>query len=211
MLIPFNELWDRYQIKTTGVLHLGANAGQEAAAYDKQGVKRVIWVEALGSVFKQLVRNTKPYAEHIALCACLSDVDGKKVSFKVASNEGQSSSFLDFGTHSAEHPTVKVIDQIEMHTVRLDTLLARHDIKMGPGWFLNVDLQGAELLALKGMGDLLSCFDYAYIEVNTKPLYVGCPLVEEIDLYLRKFGFVGREVKMTGSGWGDKFYVREGK
>lgn len=208
MLIPFNELWAKHKIQTTGVLHLGANAGQEAPAYDAQGVKRVIWVEALSSVFKQLVKNIKPYPGHLALCACLGDIDGKKVSFNTTSNDCQSSSFLEFGTHATEHPTVKVTGTIPMVTVRVDTLLNRHEIKIGPGWFLNIDLQGAELMALKGMGDLIHCFDYAYIEVNTRPLYVGCPMVEEIDAHLGRLGFVGREVKMTGSGWGDKFYQR---
>ena len=58
------------------------------------------------------------------------------------------------------------------------------------------------------MGDLLTRFDYAYIEVNEKELYKGCPLVEEIDAYLWEYGFVGADKKMTSWGWGDKMYVR---
>lgn len=211
MLIPFKQLWERYQIKSPGVLHLGANTGQEALAYDQQGVTQVVWVEALPSLYQELVQNINVYPGQRALRACLSDVNGKQVDFHITSNNGQSSSFLELWTHKIEHPTVTVVRDISMVTIRLDTLLAKYQIKVGPGWFLNVDLQGAELLALKGMGDLLKQFDYAYVEVNTRQLYKGCPLVGEIDAYLDQYHFVGREVKMTGSGWGDKFYERIAK
>lgn len=210
MLIPFKRLHSRYMVKNPpkGVLHLGANSGQEAADYDWFGIKDVHWVEALPEVYQRLLLHLESYPTHLAWLACLSDKDGEKITFKVTSNEAQSSSFLEFGTHAKEHPSVKVIRTEPMTTTRLDTLFATPGITLGPHWFLNVDLQGAELLALKGMGTYLDGFDYVYIEVNERELYLGCPMVEEIDEYLERFGFVGREVKMTKAGWGDKFYER---
>lgn len=208
MLIPFRELFARHSIEANGVVHLGANLGQEADAYAALGISRVIWVEALPDVYRQLVKNVARYPENIPLWACLSDTDGDIVSFNVADNGGQSSSFLEFGTHRKAHPNVHFLKRIEMVTTRLDTLLKDNDVSLGTGWFLNVDVQGAELLVLRGMGDLLLCFDHAYIEVNTDILYQGCPLVGEIDDYLRGFGFVGKETKMMRQGWGDKLYQR---
>jgi len=98
-----------------------------------------------------------------------------------------------------------------MRTIRLDTLLhcwALKDI-VGPGWFLNADLQGAELMALRGMGDLLWKFDHAYIEVNEKHLYKDCPLTPEIDDHLAKFQLFPKETKMMKQGWGDRYYSRK--
>jgi len=210
MLIDFGYLFREYSIRTNGVLHLGAHWGEEAAAYQARGIKQVIWVEALPQAFCRLKQNVADFPKMKSTClfACLSDKDGEKVTFNVASNMGQSSSFLKFGTHATEHPTVKYIDKIPMTTTRLDSLLNSLHLSVGPGWFLNIDLQGVELLALKGMGNLLKEFDYAYIEVNRKELYVGCALVDEVDAYLATFGFVGKESKWTGAGWGDKFYQR---
>jgi FkbM family methyltransferase len=209
MLIPFQDLFRRHQIRACGVVHLGANKGQEAEAYAAQGIQKVIWVEALPQVFQELWIKMLSYPEHQLFQACLSDKNDEKVTFHVASNEGQSSSMFEFGTHAKEHPTVKYVDEIAMETVRLDTLFAENEVKLeGDSWFLNIDLQGAELHALRGMGTLLNHFRYAYIEVNEKGLYKGCPLVGEIDSFLASFGFVGKEVKMTGSGWGDKFYLK---
>lgn len=210
MLIPFDYLFKKFHIQCKGVLHIGAHYGEEAPAYESVGIKEVIWIEALPQAFGILSQNMKKYSGmvHHCICACISDVDGEDVTFNVASNEGQSSSYLQFGTHAREHPTVKYVTQIPMKTDRVDTLLERWALEVGSGWFLNIDLQGAELKALKSMEDLLNRFDFAYIEVNAKELYVGCPLVADIDNYLAAFGFTGVETKMTGSGWGDKLYRR---
>jgi FkbM family methyltransferase len=209
MLIPFDQLFKKYDIHTGGVLHLGANKGQEAEHYAAVGVKKVIWVEALPLIFEDLKKHLIRYPHQVALHACVSDVDEKDVMFNIANNEGQSSSFLQFGTHTKEHPTVKYIGQIKMKTKRVDTLLCEAGITLdGDNWFLNADLQGAELLAMKGMGDLFQHFRYAYIEVNTRELYKGCPFVAEIDGFLGKMGFAAMESRMTGSGWGDRFYQK---
>ncbi len=208
MLIPFNELFKRHNIKSKQVLHIGASSGQEAQAYANEGITSVIWVEALQSVHERLKANITRFPGHRALLACVSDVDGDQVIFHIANNEEQSSSMLEFGTHAKEHPTVKWIGHVPMRTRRMDTLLKHHNITLENGGFLNIDLQGAELKALKGMGSLLSHFDHAYIEVNEKHLYQNCPLVAEIDQYLYAFGFVGKETRMTNFGWGDKYYQR---
>lgn len=210
MLIPFDTLFTKHRIRPPGVLHLGANSGQEAEAYHRNGVRQVIWVEALPEVCAKLRKHLVGYPGQVALLACVSDKDGELVNFNIASNEAQSSSMLEFGTHSKEHPTVKFVNKTNLFTIRVDTLLDRVGMaeKIQSGWFLNVDLQGAELLALKGMGSLLSRFDHIYIEVNERELYKGCPLVGEIDEFLHLRGFAGKEVKMTGSGWGDKYYQR---
>jgi FkbM family methyltransferase len=206
MLMPFDQLFARYKMGRGGVLHLGANTGQEAAMYDKLSIHRVVWVEALPDVYAQLVKNIARYPRQFALCACLGDEDEKEVTFHRANNGSQSSSYLELGTHAQEHPTTKFVEDIKMTTRRADTLLATYPV--GPGWFLNVDVQGAELMVLKGMGDLLKEFAWVYVEVNIRELYVGCPLVAEIDDYLAKFDFIGMETKMMKQGWGDKLYKR---
>lgn len=208
MLIPFEILFRKYNINPNGILHIGANTGQEAEAYDKLGVKNVIWVEAIPDVYLKLRSHISKYPGHIAIEACVSDKDGETVEFNIANNEGQSSSFLELGTHKQEHPTVKYINQIALQTIRVDTLLQQNNLTLSDGWLLNIDLQGAELLALKGMGNLIDFFDYAYLEVNQKELYKGCPLIQDIDLFMGIKGFDRKETKMTGNGWGDALYSR---
>lgn len=210
MLIPFSELWRKHKIRPDGILHVGANTGQEAEEYNKLGVKQVVWVEAIPEVHLKLVQHVGRMPGHQTILACVSDRDGDDVQFHVASNQGQSSSFLEFGTHATTHPNVRWVDHIRMRTSRLDTLLMEKHLRLSPDWFLNMDLQGAELLALKGLGTCLDCFKWAYLEVNEKQLYKGCPLVGELDQFMKEKGFVGADSKMSGShGWGDKLYIRK--
>ncbi len=204
MLIDFTYLWKKYKINAKSVLHVGASTGQEIAHYYKNGVTDTLWIEAIPEVYMQLLKNIAHYPNAGAFNACISDVNDAEVVFNIANNDGQSSSILQLGTHATVHPEVKYIKQIKLRTKRIDSL-----VSVVPP-FVNIDLQGAELLALKGMGILLHNVKYLYLEVNRKHLYQGCPLVEELDAYLAPFGFIRIETYWAGNtGWGDAFYIRK--
>lgn len=209
MLINFSYLFKKYNVHATGVLHIGAHFGQEAEAYWNEGIRNILFIEAHRPTYKRLCQNMLKFPGVIAVNACISDKDGEIVPFSIASNEGQSSSMLEFETHSQEHPTVVFTEKTRLQTARIDTIFK--DRKFDPSLynFVNIDIQGAELMALKGMD--LSNIDYAYIEVNEKHLYKNCPLVGEIDAYLSERGLHRVETKMTSHGWGDAFYIRTKK
>jgi FkbM family methyltransferase len=206
MLIELCELYKKYHINPTGVIHLGASLGQEAETYHNHGLK-VIWIEAIRDVYKQLCRNVVKYTGTISINACVSDKDGDIVDFNISNNDGQSSSIFEFGTHTVEHPGIVFTQKTKLHTARVDTLLKDRNIQPHEYDFVNLDIQGAELLALKGMD--LTHIRYVYIEVNERELYKGCPLLPEIDAYLKRFDLHRVETKMTNWGWGDAFYIRK--
>lgn len=206
MLIDLDYLISKYQLKPTGVLHIGASTGQERDSYHKHGLK-VVWVEAIREVYKQLCRNVTPYTGTVCINACISDKDGEIVPFNISNNEMQSSSMFDFGTHTIEHPGVVFTHKTQLQTLTVKTILKDRNLEQAEYDFVNLDIQGAELLALKGMD--LRWVNYVYIEVNERELYKGCPLLPEIDAYLKKFDLVRVETKMTNNGWGDAFYIKE--
>lgn len=206
MLIDFNYLWKKYHIEAKGVLHVGASTGQEADAYYANGITHSVWIEAIPEVFEDLKKNLEKYPNAIAIKECISDVNGDEVTFNIANNQGQSSSFLKLGTHSVVHPEVKYVRKIKLKTRRIDDLFG--SLKDYP--FVNLDLQGVELLALKGMGELIKEVNYFYIEINKAPLYQNCALVGDIDRYLFGYGFKRVETQWAGNtGWGDGFYIRK--
>jgi FkbM family methyltransferase len=209
MLIDFNTLFPKYGILPKGVVHIGASTGQESKHYVNLGVKDVVYIEALPDVFEQLVNNCKSFKGTSFKCinVCISEQDGEEVIFNRTNNEGQSSSILELGTHKIQHPSVKVIERLKLTTSRVDTLFKKYNIKSDHN-FLNIDLQGAELIALKSMGDLLKGFQWAYLEVNKEELYKGCALVEEVDIYMAKFGFERIETKWTPNAWGDALFAK---
>lgn len=206
-MIPFDGLVERFKIQATGVLHIGANRGQEFADYNRHGITKQIWIEALPNVFEDLCRNVSG-KDVVCLNECISDVDDHEVDFHESNNESQSSSFLELGVHKEIHPTVEYIGTTKMKTKRIDTILTREQLQ---GYqLLNIDIQGPELLALKGMGILLHHFKYAIIEINMRETYVGGAMVDEIDNYMSIFNFVRAETgDWVASTWTDGFYIKK--
>lgn len=204
MLIPFDYLFEKYQIRPKGVLHIGANVGEEAPVYDRLGVKKQIWIEGNPETFLKLKTNVAYNPQALALNYVIGD-ENKPVTFHIANNGSQSSSVLDLGHHKIDHPDVHFIGDIETTMHRIDSI----DLNLEGVDFLNIDLQGAEMLALLGMGKLLDQFRWAYLEVNKAEEYIGCAQIDAMDVFMRNKGFRRVETKYCGrTSWGDALYVR---
>lgn len=209
MLIDFRQLFPKYNIKPKGVFHVGANIGEEASVYLELGIKKQIWIEANPEIFLKLKMNVSNNPEAKCYKICVGDENGREVIFHVSSNGGQSSSVLELGTHKTAHPEVHYVEDIKMETKRLDTALFNCGGISKDFDFLNIDLQGYELNALKGLGDHIDQFKWCYLEVNKAELYKGCALVEDIDFYLGSYGFTRVETKWCGNtNWGDALYIK---
>lgn len=109
--------------------------------------------------------------------------------------------------HLREHPHVYEIKREKRLTKTIDTFVSENQIESSLN-FVNMDIQGAELLALKGMKNNLPYVNYLYLEVNIKELYAGCGLIGEIDEFLKRYGFYRADTSMTQHGWGDAFYIK---
>lgn len=203
----------KYNIKPKGILHLGASYGQEYDEYMKNNITRQFWIEAIPDVYKKLKENIFSNSEAIAINACISDSDEKEVEFKyTAINQGESSSFLEMGTHKYIHPEVLITEIIKMKTITVDTIFNLNKLITEPSQydFLNMDLQGCEGHALRGMGKTLPFINNIYTEVNAQEVYNGCMLLPDFDNYLSDCGFERKELKWgVENHWGDAFYMRK--
>jgi FkbM family methyltransferase len=201
MLISLHELVSKYKINFNGILHVGAHECEELTDYERYiSRNKILWVEALPSKV-ELCKNKFPNIN--IENAIVSDVI-ENVVFNV-SNNGQSSSILEFGLHSHYHPNVEYVNSFQGTTSLLKNILSNYDIEYN---FLNFDIQGAELKALKGMNEYLFKVDYLYTEVNSDYVYKECALINELDDYLRKFNLIRVETKWTDCKWGDAFYIK---
>jgi FkbM family methyltransferase len=204
MLIDFRQLFPRWNIKPTGVLHIGANVGEEAPVYHELGIKKVIWIEGNPELMPALLNNISQYPDQRAY-NFLAGEDTKMATLHISNNAGQSSSVLDLGTHKIAHPEVHYIGDVSVQMFRMDE---RADLFEACD-FLNIDAQGFEGHILRGMGETLKQFRWAYLELNRDELYLGCTLIDNIDLYMLSFGFRRVETRWAGNaGWSDGLYVR---
>lgn len=201
MLIPLHKLVDKYKINFKGILHVGAHECEELKDYERYISRdKILWIEALPGKI-ELCKNRYPGIN--IENAIVSDIV-ENVVFKV-SNNGQSSSILDFGLHSQYHPDVHFITAFNCTTSLLKDILPKYNINYN---FLNFDIQGAELKALKGMEEYLHNVDYLYSEVNSDYVYKNCALISELDEYLKQFNLVRIETSWTDCKWGDAFYIK---
>lgn len=206
MLISLEYLVGKYNLLITGILHVGACRLEELNIYKQMEIKNVLWIEAN----KKLVDKMKNiFPKEKIFNVCLGEKDNEIKNFMITNNE-QSSSLLSFGTHLLEHPSVFEIENIKVETMTLDTF----KIKFIPNEkfnFINLDIQGMELSVLQNGINVLDGVNYIYTEINVKELYKGCGLLDEMDLFLGKYGFERVETKLLEHGWGDAFYIKKHK
>jgi FkbM family methyltransferase len=192
-------------ISIGGVLHIGAHECEELDVYRYIGISdsSVVWIDALNDKVVQARLRGIPNVHQ----AVISDKDGEIITF-YRTNNNQSSSILEFGTHANHYPWCVVTGTTQHSTKTIDTFLEENSIDASSLHFWNFDIQGAELKALKGGESALKYAKALYLEVNTEEVYKGCAKIGELDAYLKDKGFERVLTKTVKEGWGDALYLR---
>jgi hypothetical protein len=191
-------------IHINGAFHIGAHECEELGFYNNLRLKKedIVWIDAIPSKVSEATNRGIPNVYN----AVITDKDDDDIVFNV-SNNGQSSSVLEFGTHSKEHPHVIYVDKLYQKSVTIDTFFERNKIDASKYNFWNFDIQGAELMALKGATHSIKYAKALYLEVNEKELYKNCGLITEIDEFLARYHFKRVLTNFTVHGWGDALYI----
>lgn len=179
---------DRFLSDVSGVIHVGANTGQERVQYNDLGL-RVIWVEPIPEVFAKLEQNIESLPNQRAFQALLTDVEGKEYEFHIASNNGASSSILELKQHRDIWPDVDYTTSIVLKSTTLASLVDREKIDLADYQALIMDTQGSELLVLQGGAGLLNAFTYVKTEVPDFESYEGCCQLKDINSFMESHGF----------------------
>ena len=191
-------------ITIQGCLHIGAHECEEMNFYHHIGLTPddIVWIDAIPSKVNEAINRGIPNVYN----AVITDKDDEEIIFNI-SNNIQSSSIFELGTHSQEHPSVVYVDKIKLNSITVDTFFERNNIDRSKYDFWNFDIQGAELIALKGSTQSIKYAKALYLEVNEKELYKNCGLITEIDTFLFKFNFKRVLTNITPHGWGDALYI----
>lgn len=191
----------------TGILHVGAHLAEERVDYESAGwssLNPIIWIESQIDLAQKLTEVLNPNKNKVINATVWSET-GKEMKFNVASNS-QSSSLYDLGTHATTYPEIKFNSEITITTVRLDEIIGDSDDIS----FINLDIQGAELEALKGLGSRIHHVKWIYSEVNKRSVYEGCAIIGELDNYLELFSFTRVATRWAyKTGWGDALWIKK--
>lgn len=172
-----------------GVIHIGANVGQERERYRAHGVA-VVWVEPIPEVYATLVENISNFPGQRAFRYLVTDVDDREYQLNIASNrDAQSSSILDFALHRALWPSIGWAGSLSISSITLPTLIAREGLEIAHYDALVLDTQGSELLVLRGAESLLPAFRYIQVEVADFEAYAGGAQIGDMRAFMSAHGF----------------------
>jgi FkbM family methyltransferase len=215
MLIPFtlcNNIYaSLHRSRITEILHGGAHLAEELSTYAENSIDKIVWAEPDISIHGTLSQRLATYPKPQLIIPFALWHETNTHDFHIASNR-QSSSLLLPHEHLNEHPEITFSSIQKVRTVKYDDLHEQICSQLG-GFspeFVNLDIQGAELNALKGMETLLlSSVKMIYLEVNYIEIYHGNALKVEVDTWLLKYGFHPILSVKTPNQWGDTLYTKE--
>jgi len=207
MLITVRDLRTFWGLQPRTLLHVGAHYAEELQAYTENGwgSQGTWWVEAQERATEFVRDRVADLKNHYVLNVLAWDQADVILQFH-RTNNGQSSSALELGTHTTHHPEIHVTETLELRASRLDNVWKQHQFP--PVEFINLDVQGAEQHALEGFGHLLDHVDAVYCEVNTEEVYKGLMPLDEFDARMLARGFARVDWELTPFGWGDALYLR---
>jgi len=185
---PADKYPDWLFSKIIGIIHIGANTGQEREIYAKYNLD-VLWIEPILEVYKVLQLNLQKFPKEIAINALITDVDDKEYAFHIANNIGMSSSIFELEMHKDIWPKVKYIKTITLISKTLPSVLTEQNLNKGKYNMLILDTQGSEMLVLKRSTTILSQFKYLQVEVCDFESYKGCCTLKELELFLQQYHF----------------------
>jgi FkbM family methyltransferase len=185
----------------------------EAGAYDGSNTRdfcrfwpacQVYAFEPVPSAYERLLKVAAEFDDRIhpqkMALGRRTETSEMHVSMTGPSGGEQSSSLLAPAATREEFPFVDFRNEtIAVEVTRLDAWAAERNVNRVD--FLWLDLQGMELAALEGCGELLATVGAIHCEVQNLPLYAGAPLYPEVSDFLKRQGFrVGKEAVFRRGG-----------
>jgi FkbM family methyltransferase len=188
--------------RSIGIMHIGGHLAEESGFYRTIN-RKVLWVEANPDLYEELKLIIQPCAGQIAINALITDKENQEYTFHISNLlRGASSSIYEFGEYHTGEKSLwkdvhmqlwgtdfKMVQSIILQSKTIEMLYRENSIDNKEYDFLVLDIEGAELLALKGAGERLANFKHIWLEVSTVEFHKNGVLWPEIHLFLTQFGF----------------------
>ncbi len=197
-----------FKVPKKGVIHIGARNAEELPIYKAHKIKNVLWIEADPSTKESLQAAIKGHMFVRAAFFAATDTNGMIELHRT--NNGHSSSILTLKNHHYMSPDVKEADVYRVPQKRLDDYLQSDRFLRKTEYnIIVIDIQGAELIALKGAVKTLEKVDAIISEVNYDDLYEGAANVYELDNFLAGHDFLRVDTLSVNRAYGDALYVKK--
>lgn len=225
-LMMLRRLFDEAGIRPRGVVHVGANVGEELAAYLFLGFTKILLIEANPAAIPALSRNIDAFNALAARCdritGTVPPARAESIHCAVGAEPGTATLYVtDVPTLSSLllPNTAELTQDASWFEVRKQTPVVMRPLddiaaSLPSGWqpadfnFLRLNIQGAELIALQGATKWLQHFQLVFSEINLVKRYDGCPQLADIDEKLAASGFTRPFSYQWDKTGGDAAYLR---
>lgn len=196
---------DICKLAKKGVIHVGANTGQEAKDYANR--YPVLWVEPLPEVFATLTENVAQYPNQRCLNRLITLENDKEVKFFTANHHCRSSIYAFTNHHYSDTRFIEK-PSVLLTGVRMDKLIDDGEVDITMYDTLVTDVQGADYDVVVSFGEHIRAFQYIRCEVMFKPIYKGIQLAPALTKYLATKGFKLKARFPYGPKYGDYIYEK---
>lgn len=226
MLHGYEMIFNKFKIPRTGVLHLGGHVGQELPMYAALGFKRVVMVEPLEKEFKELQERVNNYntmfdsladflseeppSKAYAVNCAVSDELSTTVLYRTKMSS-LSSLFKPISSDfSNQWNEETAYEKMSVQCVTIDALAERlpYSWKANDFSYLRMNVQGAELKALKGAKEFLNSLYIIDFEVNLTARYEDIPNQTDFRVTLEDRGFSKILSYHAGPSIANEIYIR---
>ena len=198
------------------IFDIGSLHCLEAIEFSKKYKNAKIYsFEANPESYEVCLKNTKDISRIMVTNKCVNDYDGECSFFPINTektvttwfdgNRGASSLFKSNG--AVDHIEKYVQDEIKMPCLRLDTFCKENNItKIDAIW---MDLQGAELLAINGLGDILNTVKVIQTELEINAMCKDQCLYKDVNEVLINKGFEQISGNVNAKFGSDFVYIKK--
>jgi FkbM family methyltransferase len=162
--------------------------------------------EPVPHIFQQLTDNTSHLSNAYRYNYALSDKNETHTMHISSGRSDACSSLLQPCEELMTSPHITFESTVEVETITLDTWADKHAINHID--FLWLDLQGAELKALRGAESILKTVSVIQVEINKTERYKGAVLYPELKEWLLSQGFQVDTETWFKTTWGDALFVK---
>lgn len=216
MIETVSRVIENLNVCVSTVLDLGSRDLEQSIEFTKFFPLARIHAFECNPISAKLCREKLAHFPNVSFYEmCIFDYDGminfhpinteKTITTWKDGNPGASSVFIANGSY--DHIEKYVQDEISVKCARLDTWAIENNVSsVDVIW---ADLQGAELQAFIGMGNLLDTVKVIHTELEINPMYTGQSLYRDVDPFLRQRGFVRIHGDIKAQYGSDFIYVNK--
>tara|TARA_B110000977_G_C11012473_1_gene468226 strand:- start:123 stop:1433 length:1311 start_codon:yes stop_codon:yes gene_type:complete len=189
------EPYINLELKDSIILECGSYNGKDGIYLSEYYKRKVYSFEALPTLIKNAKKNTKNYNVEIINVA-VSDEHNKIISFFQSDPKFAKSSSIYNKTTKTSHNVMNNPVKHDVKSIALNNWILENNLKNRVELIV-MDLQGAELLALKGLIPFDKSLKYIVVEADFNYLYDGCSTIKDVAIFLEKHNFY--PIKMNGN------------